>query len=100
MGMFFIIISLITIANLLDRCFGFLLRCSEKGVYIFWIFWGIWMAIVTVPMLGYSIFSLQYLYEVYNSGWLDELNYLSPEFVSAAKQATFACFGIFILSVI
>lgn len=76
---FFASLMFISVASVCDRCTGFLLRRTDKEVCLFWLLWALWMAIITVPMLGFSVFGMHFLFEVYRAGWLDEMDYLSPE---------------------
>lgn len=86
--MFFVSLALLTAANVLDRCNGFLVHRSNTELYMFWLFWIGWMMLISVPMLGFSCFSLWYLVEVNRSGWMDQMDFVSPEFVAAAKKSS------------
>lgn len=79
----------------IDRIQGFMARCGNWYIYTFWIIWFSWMVSMAVPMIGYCVYSMNFLWRVYKMGWLqDEAQMFSSKFVSASVSAAHAtaCF--------
>eukprot|EP00927_Polykrikos_kofoidii_P054339 TRINITY_DN48767_c0_g1_i1.p1 TRINITY_DN48767_c0_g1~~TRINITY_DN48767_c0_g1_i1.p1 ORF type:complete len:426 (+),score=30.95 TRINITY_DN48767_c0_g1_i1:138-1415(+) len=85
-------IGLVSSLTVLDRVFGFMLRqVNNRALITFWVVYSIYMALVTIPMIGYCLFSFNYLYSVNLNGWLQAGGFLTEQFVTTARHATVVC---------
>jgi len=92
--------TMIGVGNILDRCYGVMLRCTNRGIICFWILYILWMIMVTMPMVGYFLFSLQYVGEVVNGGWIRNSTVFSEAYILAAHKAMGAMMMFLMLAVV
>lgn len=99
---FFCSMVVIEVGNELDKVFGWTSRlCTAKLTVMFWSCWAVWMLLITVPLIGTAVFSIQYLSIVRRCGWVNaETVIFSPEFEQAAQATTDACWLFVVLAVI
>lgn len=90
---------LFTIYSVCDRVKQIMLHSSNCYIVCFWIGYVIWMAIVTVPMLGYSLYVLQYAFEIHRGNWIRKEPF-SEEFVQASHTVIKAVGGFTAIAVI
>eukprot|EP00927_Polykrikos_kofoidii_P083516 TRINITY_DN856_c0_g4_i1.p1 TRINITY_DN856_c0_g4~~TRINITY_DN856_c0_g4_i1.p1 ORF type:complete len:472 (-),score=44.40 TRINITY_DN856_c0_g4_i1:31-1302(-) len=95
---FLIGVTVLSTLTIVDRLFGIMLRhCSDRHLIVFWILYSVYMLLVTFPMMGYCVFSLNYLYTVNVHGWLHVGGVLTDRFVSAAQKASTICLFSFVV---
>jgi len=71
----------------LDRLYGWMAKCGNKYIYSFWMVWVLWMFVLAVPMMGYCIYSVNFMWSVASMGWLrEEAQMFSPAFVLATRN--------------
>lgn len=84
-----------------DRLRGWMARCRNSYIYCFWFIWLMWMVLLTVPMIGYCIYSVQFMWRVRQMGWLqDQDQIFSKEFVHASVTAARATGGFVLVAVV
>lgn len=102
--MFFLSLVIFTVAMVIDRVLGLMVRFGDWYIYLFWMVWLLWVALLVVPMIGYCIYSANFMWEISRLGWLqDEAHMFSEEFVEASVSASFAtaCFmGIALIDLV
>jgi len=84
-----------------DRIMGLLLKLGDGYVWLFWFVIMLAFSFVFVPMIGYSVYSVNYLFSV--RSWLIKETIFTPEFVKAASTAAWVSvvfLGISILDAI
>merc|ERR1711865_1170094 len=77
-----------------DRVMGLMLRLGDWYIMGFWACATLGFIIVYIPMIGYSVYSVNYLFSV--RSWLMKETIFTPEFVEAASQAAWVS-SVFIL---
>jgi len=97
---FFGTLLALSFANLVDRLMGFSVEASDLSLWLFWILMGVWVALVTIPMMGTAVYSVQFLLEVRFSGVLYKEAMFSKRFEEAAHSATSACMCFLGLAII
>lgn len=88
-----------TIGMVCDRVKQIMLNSSNCYIICFWICWVMWMLWITVPMLGYCMYVLQYAYEVQRGHWIEKEPF-SEEFVKASETVIKAVGGFTGIAVI
>lgn len=88
-----------TIGMVVDRIRQTMLNSSACYIYCFWIWWVIWMFAVCVPMLGYSVYVMQFVWQVVKGHWLHKEPF-SEEFVHAARIVCHAAGGFTAIAVL
>lgn len=79
----------------LDRCMSWMARCNDWYIYVFWVTYVLWALIVNIPMIGYCIYSVNFIWQVQRMGWMAREEYFFSEaFVHASKTGARAmgCF--------
>jgi len=93
--LFFISMVMLTIIMVIDRVCG-IMQAHDWYIYLFWITWTIWMLVVTVPMMGYCMCNLNFVWKASIDGWIDSERIFSDDFVAASVTAA-RCSCAFIL---
>jgi len=84
-----------------DRLRGWMVRCKNSYIYCFWFIWVLWMLLFTVPMIGYCVYSVNFLWRVREMGWLqDQDEMFSKEFVHASVSVARASGCFVVVSVV
>lgn len=81
----------------IDRWKGYMVRCGNRYIYSFWAFWLLWTVFLTVPMIGYCVYSVNFMFRVTEMHWVQkaEDEIFSLEFASASINLAKAT-GIFV----
>lgn len=93
---FFISFVIISVYMVLDRWLQWMLKADNIYIWTFWAIWCVWMLLVTVPMLGYSVYVIQFVWEI-KTGHMLRTEPFSVEFVDASHKV---CDGALKLTVI
>mmetsp|Transcript_97923 Transcript_97923/g.178951 ORF Transcript_97923/g.178951 Transcript_97923/m.178951 type:complete len:453 (-) Transcript_97923:173-1531(-) len=71
----------------LDRLMSWMARCNDWYIYVFWVTYVLWAVVVNIPMIGYCIYSVNFMWQVHQMGWLTTEEYIFSEaFVHASKS--------------
>lgn len=84
-------ICFVTVVNMVDRILGIAAGCKDWVLYVGWTLWAAWMLLVCMPMIGYSVYAVNYLLEVRRAGWLEGNSIYSPEFERSARYCSWSC---------
>mmetsp|Transcript_85744 Transcript_85744/g.239759 ORF Transcript_85744/g.239759 Transcript_85744/m.239759 type:complete len:683 (-) Transcript_85744:163-2211(-) len=99
--MVFVSITAVSILSVVDRCCGLMMSCSSRGVVVFWATFILWAMLLTIPMLGYAVFSIQYMIEVLDSGLIEaSAGVMSEQFKTAALSSLGICTGFIVVAIL
>merc|ERR1711971_414685 len=102
-GLFCCTLVCFCICIFIDRVMGLINRCGDWYIYTIWTLWLVWMIVLAVPMIGYCVYSCNFMWTVLQKDWLQEEGFLfSPEFEHASVLAAriAACFvGVAIVEI-
>lgn len=80
------------IADFVDRIGNYSIKWTARKVYAMWLLALVWLGMIAIPMVGYSVTSIQFLVELNSSGWLkSEDDLFGEDFEQTALKATGAC---------
>jgi hypothetical protein len=86
-SMFGLTLVVFCIFMVVDRLKGYMAKCGDRYVYCFWFLWALWMIFLTVPMIGYCVYSVNFMWRISEISWLrDEDELFSNEFQNAMKN--------------
>lgn len=97
--MFFVSFVLFSIGMVLDRVMQWMVQASDKYIYMFWLVWCLWMVVVTIPMIGYCAYVIQFVLEVQKGRWL-RTEPFSPEFVHHSKTLCQSAQWFFVVALV
>jgi len=96
-SLFFGSLVLFCFLMVVDRLRGWMARASNAYIYFFWSCWVVWMLLFVVPMIGYCIYSVNFMWRARQMGWLwEQDDIFSKEFVHASVTVARAT-GCFLL---
>jgi len=84
----------------LDRLFGCMVRVGDWYIYMFWIVWLLWFFILVLPMIGSSIYALNFMFKVTENHWIGSAGFFSAKFTKAARNASWASGYFLIVAVV
>jgi len=93
---FFVSFVFISVFMVLDRCMQWMVRGTNCYIWTFWCVWTVWMMLVTVPMIGYSIYVVQFVLQI-KLGHMLRTEPFTVEFVQASHDV---CEGALWLTII
>lgn len=89
------------IYTVIDRFNGYMLKCGHKYIYVFWTFWFFWTVLLTIPMIGYCCYSLNFMFRVTEMHWVqEEADLFSPEFAKNSIAIAKATGGFLVVALV
>lgn len=88
--MFFGSFVIFTVGMVVDRVKQVMLNAGNGYIITFWFGWVSWMFLICVPMMGYCVYVMQFVFEVIQGHWI-QTEPFSQEFVQASRHVCHAC---------
>mmetsp|Transcript_6903 Transcript_6903/g.12214 ORF Transcript_6903/g.12214 Transcript_6903/m.12214 type:complete len:464 (-) Transcript_6903:155-1546(-) len=97
---YFVSQLIFTVWMVLDRVQGWMVKHGDWYIYVFWGGIIFYTLTITLPMLGYCFFSLDFVLAVYRGQWIGSAGIFSQKFKKVANQAMSCAFGFMGLAVL
>jgi len=98
---FFVTMMIMTVYMVCDRVGGWLLTGSKKYFCWFWTSYILWCVVVAVPMVAYTIYSMNFNLTVASNGWMAEESALfSKEFTEAVTTARWTSYAFVLTALV
>lgn len=97
----FVALMMMVILLVTDRIRGWMVNAQgNRYLFKFWTFVVIMFGAFFVPMIGYSMASVHFMWTVKWNGWLAEEEIFSPLFVYYANRATYCALAFMAIAVV